>query len=110
MSIDRQLCLRAAFDVVLENHTGLSGWHRRSPCRDPRFEKLPFVVEALQTVTILLPAVSPTRSAVQWWEVDPAGAGTLVQRGRVDSGVTTDMTAHPSLAVSASRCGDGRSS
>jgi hypothetical protein len=52
--------------------------------------------------TILLPAVTPTRSAVQWWEVDPAGAGTLVQRGRVDSGTTTEMEAHPSLAVTAS--------
>ncbi len=52
--------------------------------------------------TILLPAVGPTRAAVQWWEVDPAGAGTLVQRGRIDSGTTTEMEAHPSLAVSAS--------
>jgi hypothetical protein len=52
--------------------------------------------------TILLPAVNPNRSAVQWWELVPSGGGTFVQRGRVDSGVTTDMTAHPSLAVSAS--------
>jgi hypothetical protein len=52
--------------------------------------------------TILLPAVNPTHAAVQWWEVNPAGSGTLVQRGRVDSGTSTEMEAHPSLAVTAS--------
>jgi hypothetical protein len=52
--------------------------------------------------TILLPAVGPTRSAVQWWEVNPNGpSGSPVQQGRVDSGVATTMYAHPSLAVSA---------
>jgi hypothetical protein len=54
------------------------------------------------THTVLLPAVGATRSAVQWWEVDPSGAGTLHQRGRVDSGAASEMYAHPSLAVSAS--------
>jgi hypothetical protein len=53
--------------------------------------------------TVLLPAVNPTRSAVQWWEVNPATTtGTPVQQARIDGGSSAVMMAHPSLAVSAS--------
>jgi hypothetical protein len=51
--------------------------------------------------TVLLPAVSPTHATVQWWVVNPAGpAGAPEQRGVVAGASSTQMYAHPSLAVS----------
>ena len=48
--------------------------------------------------TIFLPnTASPTRSAVQWWELAPAG--TVKQRGRVNDSTGQKFYAFPSIAV-----------
>ena len=47
--------------------------------------------------TVFLPAGAPTRSAVQWWQVSPAGA--IIQRGRIDDATSTVFCAFPSIAV-----------
>ncbi|TDJ73187.1 MAG: DUF11 domain-containing protein, partial [Proteobacteria bacterium] len=49
------------------------------------------------THTVFLPAAAPTRSAVQWWQITPAGA--VLQRGRVDDAGASTFYAFPSLAV-----------
>ncbi len=46
---------------------------------------------------IFLPADTPTRCAVQWWEITPGG--TVLQRGRVDDASGSRFYAYPSLAV-----------
>jgi hypothetical protein len=47
--------------------------------------------------TIFLPAGLPTRSAIQWWQLTPAG--DVIQRGRVDDPSGRVFRAFPSLAV-----------
>ena len=47
--------------------------------------------------TVFLPAGAPTRSAVQWWQISPAGA--IIQRGRIDDATSTVFCAFPSIAV-----------
>ena len=47
--------------------------------------------------TIFLPAENPTRSAVQWWQVQPDG--TVSQRGRIDDPSGKFFYAFPSIAV-----------
>jgi|GEM_PF-2950470 len=47
--------------------------------------------------TINLPAITPTRSSVQWWQVKPDG--TILQVGRLDDPSATVFCAYPSLAV-----------
>ncbi|HZT41800.1 MAG TPA: VCBS repeat-containing protein [Chthonomonadaceae bacterium] len=49
--------------------------------------------------TINLPAITPTRSAVQWWQVTTGG--TILQYGRLDDPTATVFRAYPSLAVNA---------
>ena len=51
---------------------------------------------------IYLPAASPTRSAIQWWQI--ALDGTVVQRGRLDDPSGGRFYGFPSLAVN--RSGD----
>ena len=47
--------------------------------------------------TIFLPAASPNRSAIQWWELSP---GSVVQQvGRIDDLAAQQFYAFPSLAV-----------
>ena len=48
--------------------------------------------------TVFLPLASPARSAVQWFQIDPAGK-TLLQLGRIDDPTATYFYAYPSLAV-----------
>lgn len=48
--------------------------------------------------TVMLPVANPTRSAVQWWQIDPVGP-SVVQRGRLDDPTGAVMYAYPSLAV-----------
>ncbi|HUQ34104.1 MAG TPA: DUF4214 domain-containing protein [Pyrinomonadaceae bacterium] len=48
--------------------------------------------------TVFLPAGStPTRAAIQWWELSPTG--TIRQRGRIDDPTGTNFYAFPSIAV-----------
>jgi hypothetical protein len=48
--------------------------------------------------TVFLPAgSSPTRTAIQWWELSPTGA--IRQRGRIDDPTGTNFYAFPSIAV-----------
>lgn len=48
--------------------------------------------------TIFLPnSATPTRSAVQWWELAPTG--TIKQRGRIDDSTGQKFYAFPSIAV-----------
>jgi len=49
------------------------------------------------THTIFLPAASPNRASVQWWQVSTAGA--VQQRGRIDDGTAANFFAFPSIAV-----------
>lgn len=48
--------------------------------------------------TIFLPVATPTRSAVQWFQLDPAQR-QIVQRGRIDDPSGTNFYAYPSIAV-----------
>jgi len=49
--------------------------------------------------TVFLPAASPTRSAVQWWQIAPDGA--VIQQARIDDPGGGNFYAFPSLAVNA---------
>lgn len=48
--------------------------------------------------TVFLPAVSPTRTAAQWWQIDPA-TGNVQQFGRVDDPSGVKFYAYPAIAV-----------
>ncbi|MEI6206552.1 MAG: VCBS repeat-containing protein [Desulfuromonadales bacterium] len=48
--------------------------------------------------TVYLPAASPTRSAAQWWQINPA-TGTVQQFGRVDDATGVKFYAYPTIAV-----------
>ncbi|MDH3528850.1 MAG: G8 domain-containing protein, partial [Acidobacteriota bacterium] len=53
------------------------------------------------TQTIFLPAGgSPTRSAVQWWEINPV-TGAVNQVGRIDDATATNFYSFPTIAVNA---------
>jgi len=47
--------------------------------------------------TVFLPAGTPTHSAVQWWQVNPAVG--VMQRGRIEDATGTNFYAFPSIAV-----------
>jgi hypothetical protein len=48
--------------------------------------------------TVFLPAGgSPTRSAIQWWQISTTG--TIIQRGRIDDSTGNTFYAFPSIAV-----------
>ena len=47
--------------------------------------------------TVFLPAGAPTRSAVQWWQINTLGV--TQQRGRIDDGTGVQHFAYPSIAV-----------
>jgi hypothetical protein len=47
--------------------------------------------------TVFLPQGSPTRAAIQWWQIAPSGA--LQQRGILDDTTSTFSYAFPSIAV-----------
>jgi len=50
--------------------------------------------------TVFLPAGAPTRSAAQWFEIDPASTPpAVVQLGRIDDPAGTWFYAYPSIAV-----------
>ena len=48
--------------------------------------------------TIFLPAVNPTHTAVQWWQIDPAN-NLVVQNGRITDPAGVKSYAFPSIAV-----------
>src|SRR6266571_1231438 len=48
---------------------------------------------------IFLPAASPTRTAVQWWQLTTAGV--IQQRGRIDDSTGPTFYMYPSIAVNA---------
>ncbi len=50
------------------------------------------------TQTVFLPAGTPTRAAVQWFQIDPSGP-KLAQHGRIDDPTAANFYAYPSLAV-----------
>ncbi len=50
------------------------------------------------THTVFLPENEPTRAAVQWVQLDPAGP-RVVQRGRIDDPTAATFYAYPSIAV-----------
>jgi hypothetical protein len=52
--------------------------------------------------TVFVPAAKPVRSAVQWYQVDPATA-QVVQRARVDDPTGAVFYAYPSIAVNRNR-------
>jgi len=66
---------------------------------DARLQNAVFRNGSLWTVhTIFLPpGTLETRSAIQWWQLDPAGA--ILQRGRLDDPTGTLFYAFPSIAV-----------
>lgn len=51
--------------------------------------------------TVFLPAESPTRAAVEWFQVDPS-ASRVVQLGRIDDPHSVEFYAFPSIAVNKS--------
>jgi len=51
------------------------------------------------THTVFLPASSPTRSSVQWWELNTSGS--VIQRSRIDDSTGDTFYAYPSIAVNA---------
>jgi PKD-like domain len=56
------------------------------------------------THTVFLPTAAPTRSAVQWWQIDPtsiSNTGCVQQVGRVDDATGVNFFAFPSIAVNA---------
>jgi hypothetical protein len=66
---------------------------------DSRIQNVVYRNGSLWTVqTVFLPAgTSPTRTAIQWWELSPTGA--IRQRGRIDDPTGTNFYAFPSIAV-----------
>lgn len=47
---------------------------------------------------VFLPASSPNRSAVQWWEINPPAA-SIIQRARIDDSTAAKFYAFPTIAV-----------
>lgn len=67
---------------------------------DARYENMVFRNNKLWCVHhVYLPAEEPTRSAVQWWELDPEG--TILQWGRVDGEDDGMVYAFATIAVNA---------
>lgn len=50
--------------------------------------------------SIFLPSAAPTRSGVQWWQIDPT-TGTVQQNQKIQDGTGTNFFAYPTLAVNA---------
>lgn len=65
---------------------------------DARIQNLVYRNGRLWTThTIFLPATTPTRTAVQWWQINTNG--TVQQVGRIDGGSSNTFYAYPSIAV-----------
>lgn len=65
---------------------------------DDRVQNLVFRNGSLWAAhTIYLPAGSPNRASVQWWNIETDGS--VIQRGRVDDPSATYMYAYPSIGV-----------
>lgn len=67
---------------------------------DPRLQQVVYRNGSLWCAhQIFLPAGgSPTRTAVQWWQIDPA-SGAVAQRATIDDPTGTTSYAYPSIAV-----------
>ena len=72
---------------------------------DPRIQTLFYRNGSLWTThTVFLPATSPTRSAVQWWQINPtstSNTGSVTQFGRIEDPTSNIFCAFPALAVNA---------
>jgi hypothetical protein len=70
---------------------------------DHRMQNLVYRNGSLWTThTIFLPSGgSPTRSSVQWWQINPAGY-SVIQNGRIDDPSGVNFYAFPSIAVNKS--------
>ena len=67
-------------------------------CNDSRMQKTIYRNGSIWcTHSVFLPIGTPTRSAVQWWQLN-TGAG-IVQRGRIDDPTATNFYAFPSIDV-----------
>jgi hypothetical protein len=49
--------------------------------------------------TVFYPSSTPTRSAVQWWQISPGATASVVQRGVIDDTSGAKFYAYPSLVV-----------
>ena len=75
------------------------GTTRRITNNDSRILGLVFRNGSLWAAqTAFLPATSPTRSAIQWWQIAPTGA--VQQFGRIEDTSRSRFFAFPSIAVS----------
>jgi hypothetical protein len=86
-----------------------SGTTRKVQNNDNRLQNVVYRNGRLWTThTIFLPAGgTPTRSAIQWWELDPSlfavdNTAPIVQRGRIDDAAALVFRAFPSVAVNLS--------
>lgn len=69
-------------------------------CNDARMQEVVYRDGSVWCVqTVFIPASSPTRTAVQWWELTTSGAVT--QRSRIDDSNGDTFYAFPSIAVNA---------
>ncbi|HEX8650555.1 MAG TPA: proprotein convertase P-domain-containing protein [Pyrinomonadaceae bacterium] len=70
---------------------------------DSRIQNVVYRAGSLWCVhTIFLPnSATPTRSAIQWWQLTPAGA--IQQRGRIDDSTGAKFYGFPSIAVNVNK-------
>lgn len=88
-------------DTYPQNNGNISpqlGSSQRIDAGDSRIRNTMFKNGSLWfTQTIFLPAGSPSRCSVQWWQISETG--TVIQRGRVDDPAGTMFYSYSSLAV-----------
>jgi PKD repeat protein len=88
-------------DTYPQNNGNISpqlGSSQRIDAGDSRIRNTMFKNGSLWfTQTIFLPAGSPSRCSVQWWQLSETG--TVIQRGRVDDPSGTMFYSYSSLAV-----------
>lgn len=79
------------------------GSNKKIQVNDSRIQNVVYRAGSLWCVqTIFLPGSpsTPTRSAIQWWELTPTSA-VVKQRGRIDDATGVKFYAFPSIAVNA---------
>ena len=77
------------------------GSAQRIQTNDARMQNLVYRNGSLWAAhTVFLPASSPTRSAIQWWQITLGG--TVTQQGRIDDPGGGNFYAFPSLTVNSS--------
>jgi uncharacterized repeat protein (TIGR01451 family) len=87
------------FTPPTDNFAPQSGSSTGVMVNDSRVQSVVYRNGSLWTCqTVMLPAGAPTRSAAQWWQIDPSN-GSVRQFGRVDDPAGAVFYAFPSLAV-----------